>query len=229
MRRLLTVLFILFIAAGVSSAQNFPNLDLGTPVPSFTPQGQFKLKLEFMKIEQERKKKKADSVALNKPGIKNFYKVSDILYRGSQPTRNGYEQLAKLGIKTVVSLQVIPQQTELIKGFGMNPVHIPINPLDMKDEYAKEFLSVMANPANHPVYVHCLYGSDRTGTMVALYRIYIEHWPKERALAEMREDKYGFSEVFNNLKRYINTVDIPYHYTLNDSKHFVQQGSYNIN
>lgn len=225
MKKLLTIFFTLFIWAGFCFAQNLPDLDLNTSVPALTPQGKLKLKLNLIKLEleNEKDKKSIKPVALNKPGIKNFYKVSDILYRGSQPTEEGYRQLAKLGIKTVVSLQVIPQETELIKSLGMNPVHIPINPLDMKDEHAKDFLSVIANPKNRPVYVHCLYGSDRTGTMVALYRIYIEHWTKERALAEMREDKYGFSEVFNNLKRYINNVDIPYRYTLYDNTPTIQQ------
>ena len=157
-------------------------------------------------------------------GIKNFHKVSEVLYRGAQPNENGYKELAKLGIKTVVDLRVIPQDKELIKSLGMQPIQIPINPLDMKDKYAKEFLSIMANPANYPVFVHCRYGSDRTGTMVALYRIYFQHWTKENALKEMTSDKYGFNEIFANLKQYIHSVNLPYKYTPQDRElSFIQR------
>ena len=47
------------------------------------------------------------------------------------------------------------------------------------------FLEIVTDPANQPVLVHCKNGVDRTGYMVALYRIEKEGWSKERALAEM--------------------------------------------
>ncbi|MBR1997984.1 MAG: hypothetical protein IJ993_06175, partial [Akkermansia sp.] len=70
----------------------------------------------------------------------------------------------------------------------------------------------------------CLYGSDRTGTMVALYRIYIQHWSKQEALDEMREPKYGFREIFVNLKDYIRDVNLAYRYAPQDRIAFINQG-----
>ena len=180
--------------------------------------------IDLIKLEQYvNSLRNTEAQKIELPGLNNFYKVSDALYRGAQPDRQGYEELAKLGIKTVISLQVIPHDKKFIKSLGMNPVHIPINPLDMKDKYSEKFLSIMANPKNHPVYVHCRYGSDRTGTMVALYRIYIQHWTKQSALTEMRDDKYGFREIFLNLKQYIRQVDIPFKYTPQDTTPVITQ------
>jgi protein tyrosine/serine phosphatase len=66
----------------------------------------------------------------------------------------------------------------------------------------------VSNPKRTPVLVHCLHGSDRTGTMCALYRIAIQGWSKEDALKEMVEGGYGFHGVFQNLLDYLDELDI---------------------
>ncbi len=172
----------------------------------------------------EQAKKKAEKTAPSPKGVENFYKVSDTLYRGAKPTEEGYKELAKMGIKTVVNLRVTPPNAKLIKELGLKSVHIPINPFLFNDSHAKEFLAIMANPKNHPVYVHCFYGSDRTGTMVALYRIYFEGWTKKSAIKEMLKKEYKFSMVFSNLIDYIRGVKLPKRYRPEDRIPVLRQG-----
>ena len=143
---------------------------------------------------------------LNLPGLKNAYQVSNNLYRGALPTRQGYEALAKMGIKTIINLRVSEPDKALTEGLPLTVYHIPVNPFLFNDRHAKRFLGIASNPANYPIYVHCLYGSDRTGAMVALYRVKVQHWPKERALQEMFTPAFGFDEVFFPLTRYIENL-----------------------
>lgn len=143
---------------------------------------------------------------LNLPGLKNAYQVSNNLYRGALPTRQGYEALAKMGIKTIINLRVSEPDKALTEGLPLTVYHIPVNPFLFNDRHAKRFLEIASNPANYPIYVHCLYGSDRTGAMVALYRVKVQHWPKERALQEMFTPAFGFDKVFFPLTRYIENL-----------------------
>ncbi len=43
-----------------------------------------------------------------------------------------------------------------------------------------------ATPAD-PIYVHCEHGKDRTGLVIALYRMRADGWSQEQAAAEMKE------------------------------------------
>jgi protein tyrosine/serine phosphatase len=58
------------------------------------------------------------------------------------------------------------------------------------------------------VFVHCRYGSDRTGTMIAIYRIAVQNWDREEAIREMVEGGYGFYPMWENLKIYLRRLDI---------------------
>lgn len=220
MKQLIILLLFSLLPLNVSFAETWNETTQKRPEP-FADISKKVSELDQRLTQKIKQRKELKAIKLE--GVENLYKVSDNLYRGAKPTEDGYKNLAKLGIKTIVSLQVAPPPKEHIKNLGMRVIHIPINPFDMRDKYADEFLTIMSINQNHPVYVHCLYGSDRTGTMVALYRIYIQHWSKQEALAEMREPKYGFREIFVNLKNYIRDVNLAYRYTPQDRIAFINQ------
>lgn len=145
---------------------------------------------------------------ISNPGLPNAYQVSPWLYRGGQPTRQGYEELVKMGVKTVINLRVTPQNKQLIAGLPLTVYQVPINPVVLNTGAVDEVLKLLSNSANYPIYIHCRYGSDRTGTMVALYRMTVEEWPREHAIQEMTAPHFGFHKIFTNLLRYVQQVKL---------------------
>ena len=139
-------------------------------------------------------------------GVPGFAKVSDVLYRGGQPTREGFLELKKLGVRTVINLRSLHSDRELLEGLGFKYLHVSFKPWHMEDEDMVRFLKVVAEEEHQPVFVHCALGVDRTGAMVAVYRMYAEGWAAEEAMAEM--EQLGFHNVWENLKRYLRNLDV---------------------
>jgi tyrosine-protein phosphatase SIW14 len=139
------------------------------------------------------------------PGLPNFARVSDGLYRGAQPTAEGFAELKKMGVKTIVNLRSAHSDTELLEGLGLNYVAISFKPWHPEEEDIFEFLKVVADPGNRPVFVHCQHGADRTGTMVAIYRVAVEGWDMREAMEEM--PNFGFHSIWDDLKEYLLGLD----------------------
>ena len=140
-------------------------------------------------------------------GIDNFGKVSDQYYRGSQP---GIEELLKLktlGVKTIVDLRKdrISEASAWAREAGLKYINIPLTTDRAATvEQTEYFLSVVNDPVNWPVYVHCKGGRHRTGEMSAIYRITHDGWTADRAYEEMK--KYDFKDsIFypRTLKKYV--------------------------
>ena len=48
-----------------------------------------------------------------------------------------------------------------------------------------------------------------TGVVVAMYRMVVQHWPREKAIAELTDPRHGHhAEVFPNIREYLETVDL---------------------
>ena len=135
------------------------------------------------------------------PGLTNFAKVSEVLYRGAQPTAEGFAELKKLGIKTVVSLRAFHSDRGLLAGTGLQYVHISAKPWHPEEEDVLKFLKIVLDPANQPVFVHCQHGADRTGMMAAAYRMTQQGWSAEKAFKEM--DDFGRHPVFTEIAEYL--------------------------
>lgn len=140
-------------------------------------------------------------------GCSNLYKVSDGLYRGAQPTKEGFENLEKLGIKTVVNLRTFHSDEKLIEDTSLKYFPITTQAWEGELDEVVDFLKVVNDPENHPVFVHCLHGADRTGTMTAIYRIVIQGWTKEKAIEEMTKGDYNYHAIFKNLPEFIKELD----------------------
>ncbi len=143
-------------------------------------------------------------------GIENFAKVADGLYRGAQPSEEGLRGLRDLGVRTVVNLREHHSEKEEAERLGLAPVEIPIRAGVLgseppADDDVRRFFEVVLDPKRRPVYVHCAKGKDRTGTMVALYRIEVEGWTPEEAIAEMQE--FGYHDVYKDLIAFVRRYD----------------------
>lgn len=144
-----------------------------------------------------------------KDDLPNFNKVSDVLYRGGQPLGEGFYRLKHLGIKTVVNLRAVDTDQFHITAAGLNYIHISFRPHLPRDSDVIQFLKIMKTTENHPVYIHCYHGSDRTGMLCAVYRIFFQGWHKDKAIYEMIHGGYGFHVFFqHNLISYLKKLDV---------------------
>jgi protein tyrosine/serine phosphatase len=150
----------------------------------------------------------ARAMAIKKQGLPNLHRISDRLYRSAQPTANGFEELKRMGVKTVVNLRAFHSDRKPLAEAGLKQEHIYFNTWHPEDEDIVRFLKFVNDTNNAPVLVHCQHGADRTGTMVAIYRIAVEGWSKQEAIKEMVGEQFGFHKVWGNLTRYINGLDI---------------------
>jgi len=142
--------------------------------------------------------------AADAPGVPNFYSVTDHLYRGGQPTHVGIKNLAKIGIRTVVDLRGGKDREEemLVHAAGMRYVHVPMGAFSApSDQQIAAVLQLLDDASAPPVFIHCKRGADRTGTVIACYRIRHDHWENQKALVEAR--KNGLSWVERGMQQYI--------------------------
>jgi protein tyrosine phosphatase (PTP) superfamily phosphohydrolase (DUF442 family) len=126
---------------------------------------------------------------LHLTGVSNFGEVTPFLYRGAQPSREGFEGLAKMGIDIVVDARLSGKGAEkkTVNAAGMQYISIPWHCMFPKDNKMAQFLAVMRENPKKKVFVHCRYGDDRTGMMIAAYRMAAENWTAQEAWAEMQQ------------------------------------------
>lgn len=141
------------------------------------------------------------------PGLPNFAQVAPGLYRSGQPTAEGMRTAEKLGIKTIINLRTFHSDRALIRGTGLQYVHIFAKAWHPEEEDVVAFLKVAQDPARQPVLVHCQHGADRTGMMVASWRMVVEGWPLEDALAEL--PRFGFHEVWTTIRGWLGQINVP--------------------
>ncbi len=146
--------------------------------------------------------------AVQAPGLPNLYRVSADLYRGAQPTTEGLQELQKLGIKTVVNLRESNGEQPKLAELGLTYEHIPMTAWTVHDEEIVQFLRVVGQPGHAPVFVHCQRGADRTGLACAIYRIAIQSWSKDEAIAEMTQGGFRFNRGYQNVVNYIRDLDV---------------------
>ena len=145
---------------------------------------------------------------VNLAGVPNLYRVSDALYRGDQPSPHGMENLKKLGLKTILNLRSFHSDRDEIGETGLAYEHIYMKAWHPEEEDVVRFLKIVTDPKRAPVLVHCQHGADRTGTMIAVYRIAVQGWSKAEAIREMTEGGFGFHQTWSNLPKWIQKLNI---------------------
>lgn len=125
--------------------------------------------------------------------IENFGRVNDHIYRGGQPEGDDYRQLAALGVKTILDLRGDVERDSKFESerAGLRYINLPMKSKEYpQSDTATRFLEIVNNQANWPVYVHCAGGRHRTGSMIAVYRMVMDHWTVDQAYNEMK--RYDF-------------------------------------
>jgi protein tyrosine/serine phosphatase len=141
-------------------------------------------------------------------GVPNFGRVSDALLRGAQPTEAGFAALKAIGVGMIVNFRDDAEsagEQRQVESLGMKYVSIPWSGRDNpSNKQVAQFLDLVRSNPQAKIFVHCRAGADRTGTMVAAYRIAMEHVTVANALKEMHSFHYHHF-FLPQLERYIDS------------------------
>jgi protein tyrosine/serine phosphatase len=169
-------------------------------------------------IAAEEKKAAGATVTSSNPleniRIDNFGRVNPNYYRGAQPKGRDFAELAAGGVKMVIDLaeEGDPDEEANAKKAGMQFVRIPMTTHESPGPVTiARFLTLVNEPANQPVYVHCMGGRHRTGVMTAIYRMTGEGWTPLQAFSEMKQYKFGADFLHKEFKDFVLgfTADAP--------------------
>jgi len=134
------------------------------------------------------------------------YRVDDNVYRGKQPKREDFVKLQQMGVRTVLDLRggIVhkPWERQVAEAAGMRYVRIGLSGVFPPGrEQMNKILALLSDTGQGPVFVHCRRGADRSGLVIACYRITHDHWSNAQAMQEAREQ--GFSRLEVLMRRYI--------------------------
>ncbi len=138
--------------------------------------------------------------------VRNFGEVNATIYRGAQPSEAALEDLAAMHVKLVIDLREIGVATEReraqVQHLGLKYVNIPMRPFSAPTaEEVRTALALLIDQNPAPVFIHCRRGKDRTGTVVACYRIQHDGWSNRRALDEA--NSFGMSHAERAMRSFV--------------------------
>jgi len=126
-----------------------------------------------------------------------------VLYRSAQPSGRQLERIVDAGrIRTIINLRQprslakdprADDEKALAAARGIDFINIPYGHHTAQAQI-EEFLALVADPARHPILLHCSAGKERTGVLVAAYRMKALGWSPERAMEEMTLFSYDPAE-----------------------------------
>ena len=145
-------------------------------------------------------------------GVERFHRVDDRLFRGAQPTLSGLKSLWDTGVRTVISLRddtdIDYDERKAAESLGMKWINIPIQDGSfftqsrrIPEDAIRAFFEAVDAAGPDPIFVHCRRGTDRTGAIVAFYRIARQGWPGEKAAKEARD--VGMRSWYRGLQQQI--------------------------
>lgn len=140
--------------------------------------------------------------------LDNLFLVDNGVYRSKQPKDDDIDDLRSLGIKEVLSLREYHDDRDYITDTRFHLHRIKIDTAEITEGQIIEALKIIKNKQG-PILIHCWHGSDRTGVIVATYRIIFNNWTKSQALDEMVNGGYGYhASVYPGLVKLVEGLDI---------------------
>jgi len=153
-----TAFLILFATVLTGSAAE----DATMPAPSFAP-------------------------TLQAAGLHNAFRVTDRIYSGSQPEKDGaFAELARLGVKTIISVDGAKPDVETARKYGLRYVHLPFG-YDGPSAERTAQLAQAASTISGPIFIHCHHGKHRGPAAVGILCVTSEGWTPDRAEAWLRQ------------------------------------------
>ncbi|MDR0747525.1 MAG: tyrosine-protein phosphatase [Helicobacteraceae bacterium] len=148
----------------------------------------------------------ATPVELN--GAPNLHRVTESIYRSAQPTAEGFKNLQKLGVKTVINLRQFHSDDKELSQTELKAVRVKMQAWDPETKEVIRVLKMLNDPEGAPYLVHCQHGADRTGLAIAAYRIVVQEWSKEDAIKEMTKGGYGFHAIWTDIPKFLRQMDV---------------------
>lgn len=141
-------------------------------------------------------------------GLENLYQVDKTLYRSEQPEQEQFAELEKLGVTEVLSLREYHDDVDETENLPFTLHQLEIATGSLTPAQLTTALQVIKNRKG-PLLVHCWHGSDRTGTVIAAYRIVFQGWSKAQAIDEMVQGGYGYhASIYPNLVELLQSLDV---------------------
>ena len=128
---------------------------------------------------------------------KNFYRVDELLFRSAQLDGSDAAKLHELGIKSIVNLRHFSRGGDR-RAFGDQfwLANKPLQSWEIKPAQIADVLrTIRERQKEGAVLVHCYHGADRTGLVVAMYRVIYQGWSLDAARSEMIDGGYGFHSM----------------------------------
>jgi len=145
--------------------------------------------------------------------LKKIVQVDKFLYRGPMPGISGLKKLRESkNIDVIIDLKINSNRRKKrlkakAKELGIKYYNVPINSfIGLTERQEEKIFAVLLRNIKHKknVYVHCLHGVDRTGSIIARYRMKIQGWNFYRAFKEMWDMGHKkHYKMFPNFKKYL--------------------------
>ena len=122
---------------------------------------------------------------------RNFLWIGKNFCTGGQPSLEDLSNLKTQGVRTLLNLRrpgetdLFPQEEEMARSLGLNFFNIPVDSSNLRAEQVDEFLRIVSEESNHPVFIHCA-SASRVGGFWIIYRVLHDDWSIERAEEEAR-------------------------------------------
>ena len=131
------------------------------------------------------------------PPIRNFMRESEQFCTGGQPRLEHLAKLKAEGVKAILNLRTpgehrAEEEEAKAKELGLKYFNIPVVYRDPKEEQATEFLKILDDPSNRPVFIHCT-AAIRVGAFWMIRRVLRDGWTVEAAEEEAK--KVGLREA----------------------------------
>lgn len=124
--------------------------------------------------------------------LENLYQVSPEVYRSAQPSSKELKILCEqLGVKSVLTLRNWHDDEGIGKGLPLTLYRIDMEADEVEPDKVAKALQIIA-AAPKPILIHCWHGADRTGLMVAAYRITSQGWDPAAATDELQNGGFGY-------------------------------------
>lgn len=140
--------------------------------------------------------------------LENLYQVDNGVYRSEQPDETAFKVLANYGVGEVLSLREYHSDESLAADTALQLHRIKVATGSITQEQLVEALGIIKH-RKAPILVHCWHGSDRTGAVIAAYRVVINGWSKAKALDELEHGGFGYHAAFYpNIVQLIESLDV---------------------